>query len=571
MVQVCKKRAVALLLLATAGAGCASNFKENYYFGVWEDKNGSANWQPTQFYRFRLNGWSSFGSSTRYEAGWYNAHAVDSLFGTVDPDQAPLEAGTANAASQALVTNIPSVAGDFNDSSGTISLTHARFHPLFSTLPLTQDFATVTADQVTIIYNVSDSGTVTISAINLSGNVDAIPSDQNKAIGMIGKDSIPFEATPDGGTGEFLFQAAASTATAPSASSPALQIVAMGGKFDISANSGGGGSGGTPFLFARSVSDYDDLMLSDGTVAVTGGTTTAAGHELSVEGGMCAFTNPTTVRVTKGWSLRGAGIVQVDTASGISAVHFTAASGPGGGRLHLATTTSALQGIEVLSSDEQGPSSSSFSQDGKSKLAKGSYSLVLHHGTLYFGGTSQAASGAIIIGASQAITSFSLQNDDKQPPTPSDLALTIPKGTVANRQHVSLTLADAVSEANKGGKTVALQGKHHTMFLFGPEGRTRARQTDRRFVVFMTTDPTVLTSRIQALANSQQAQAALTGALFGNEQAQNSSAISSTVSALSKAQADAKEFKSEATTSTITDAQLRGLATQIMNSLQQSP
>lgn len=56
-------------------ASCSTRFQEKYYVGVFERGTSADAEQdgPTQFYRFRLDGWATLFSKTRYEAGWYDA------------------------------------------------------------------------------------------------------------------------------------------------------------------------------------------------------------------------------------------------------------------------------------------------------------------------------------------------------------------------------------------------------------------------------------------------------------------------------------------------------------------
>lgn len=60
-------------------AACSTHFNETHYVGVIEKSEDGKQRKLAQFYRFRLRG-ESFLSDTRFESGWYDARAVESLF-----------------------------------------------------------------------------------------------------------------------------------------------------------------------------------------------------------------------------------------------------------------------------------------------------------------------------------------------------------------------------------------------------------------------------------------------------------------------------------------------------------
>src|ERR1700728_1672817 len=85
--------AAALVFLSLAAC---TNFSEVYYVGAFDPTSQPSAMQagaatqpsgyplPTQFYRYHISGYSLW-SNTRFEAGLYDAKAVDTLFGDVSP------------------------------------------------------------------------------------------------------------------------------------------------------------------------------------------------------------------------------------------------------------------------------------------------------------------------------------------------------------------------------------------------------------------------------------------------------------------------------------------------------
>lgn len=69
--------------------GCSTTFSESYYVGVMEGTSGGLQettddqYPPLQLYRFDLAGSSSLGCKTRFESGFFDAGAVDTLFGEI--------------------------------------------------------------------------------------------------------------------------------------------------------------------------------------------------------------------------------------------------------------------------------------------------------------------------------------------------------------------------------------------------------------------------------------------------------------------------------------------------------
>lgn len=72
-----RNRLIALGIFGVALTGCNAHFKETYYVGVYEKRDGRR--ELAQFYRFRLKG-NAFLSDSRFEAGWFDAVAAERLF-----------------------------------------------------------------------------------------------------------------------------------------------------------------------------------------------------------------------------------------------------------------------------------------------------------------------------------------------------------------------------------------------------------------------------------------------------------------------------------------------------------
>ena len=157
-----------VLLLVGLATGCSVKFNEQYYVGVIPPESNT----PTQFYRFTLDGYSSFGSETRYAAGWYNASVVNHLFGDVESKEKIGSDQAGKPPASGGIGNIPFIFAKGEIVKQPIEVDHPQIKFRKPQLIKLENISEVQAAQSIITVEVDSNGNYNIKRIEVAGKIE---------------------------------------------------------------------------------------------------------------------------------------------------------------------------------------------------------------------------------------------------------------------------------------------------------------------------------------------------------------------------------------------------------------
>lgn len=472
-------------------AGCSARFKEQYYVGVYDlAEDGQA--RPTQFYRFRIEGDAPLFSKTRYEAGWYDAGAVERLFGEIRNERV-VKAGQPQQQHD-TITSIPivfvdgtaSADKDLKASSASVAAENAQ------TIKC-ENIKAVLADRVRIDIGarmIEFSGPITVvldvSLSNLSGAVTPTTAGEAKLT-----------------------------------VSAADQVILSGGAIQLL-------TGEVKLQNTEWSGQFDELVSED------------AFHHLDVKSGTFAISGGQVTRTAGGLRVANARVV----ASAKSDASMKLAT-KRGWRLELRQATAKLTDARVTLPDGHYvvhlPEGADFNmldpEDDNHRRVEAQKEFE-NAGVQFKAPVASGIERSGIGGAVQEQVTF----------------LTAGTLSVSGGAY-SLTTAAAVVEAESKGKRVVLSDAANRSFVhFGPEGVARAVRDDERFVVVMSANPRALINRIRALVNSETARAVVGNAIFAPKLIADTHKISHAGDALAMMKDLAQDFATDVSSEPFTSS-----------------
>ncbi|HEY1683412.1 MAG TPA: hypothetical protein VGG19_01500 [Tepidisphaeraceae bacterium] len=475
--------------LAVLTSGCTT-FKENYYVGMFDPtehaKAGATTRAtvlsnrdrplPTQLYRYRIDG-TSLLSDTRFEAGLYDARAVDQLFGEVK-DNSP-SASTSSSAGN------PSAPG--ND---------AAFYVDFRSPPpaTTQPQPTINVSHAKMAMDISPVSVVVSAALNLTSlhankiivTVDA--KSTLKSVQIVGIDTI----TCANSTASPLGNIAAGTITgAMDWKLPGVLSIAGGHAVIVSSNAAlqnGVWTGTAKFSQVTG----SNLCCTGGNFQIHGGTVHSSLQSVEADGSLVTFDQP-----PDDLQLNGSGVLSiyaVDASVSGSTTFSSMTAKLIDGYLDISTkstdnTKLMIGGKSLADVISENSSWTKDSSTGMLSQTFASTSLNLD--------AARAVNNAATGGEAIKIAANQLQSD----------SLVITPGSGAG--HLTNAGGEQQSTAITTNTTVtpeAADPNRHTWTRYGPEGTAVAQTDSERMVVFMSSDPRAITDKISAFVKSQQTQ-----------------------------------------------------------------
>lgn len=522
---------LALACVTLLLASCSTQFKERYYVGVYEEGVGAA-----QFYRFRLHGWSSLFSKTRYEAGWYDAAVVDRLFGQIRP-KLSTPTGELPSAADTPIDVIPIIHTSGQVSGGDPSIKAENCHVTLHVQPQVvtlEGLDRIEAEGliVTVVKTGDNNGkpTTELQSLRVAGRIEA----------RYGKEKYIENVKPNPLRhlleSQFVdIRNHGSDSTITCSSLDALHV--SGGVIDLiserleSAN--GAWTGGTKQAISRS--PYHFFAWDGGTFEILDGDVTPAFHGLVAKGSIAKFQkkddkNKIEVRAQSGGSLR------------LRGAKLTLSRVVVRGSISTAEKQGKLEGLKTLKALK-----AALGEKGAKRLelklkalkgGSGEKPITLSKVVLELKDSTMK-----IVGGELKIAEYTAH------------LIKVASG------HFQLTTARAVQTATESGKSVVFKDPHRKTFLhFGPEGRGSAQREDERFVIFMSASPRVMVNRIRALVNSKRTQNVIATAMLAPRLVEEQTKLQATKDELGKAQQLAETAKAFIDGDSFKDIKKSGLA-----------
>ncbi|MBI1851781.1 MAG: hypothetical protein HYR85_15685 [Planctomycetes bacterium] len=561
-----RSRAVSTALVAGIAAtfSSCSSFDEKYYVGVFEGSDsGNQVSGPVQFYRFALKGRTRL-SDTRFEAGWYDATAVNRLFGEISDRPKSMSAGTTGKGGSTGTTKpsepIPLVstrivlknspATDGAASATTLQAFHVilsqRVRPLPLPLNRLQD---VHSAHLRVELSRKKDGVVECNQLFIGGSLNVSSGAGSNAW----KRRIDLaDMEPAGKDPRLLVKGLSKLSLAGGV----LDVVSVDAQFDDGKWTGKN-------TRAATHSAYHEWNWTGGVFEVHGGSMEYHGGELVTTGSVAEFRRKTEkdpsidLQATTGWLLR------------LQNAEIKARGIRIEGK--LGSDDAAKFDNEVIV-NEKPPGLAALSLDEASRA-------ILDAAVAKLKTDAKAPRSIDIPGASLAIYddptkktgkhSFEIVSADDH-----DNVATLEVSS-ANADQVDVTsgiaeLSTTVAVENARGATLVSTGappkpEEHIFLRFGPEGISLARPEDERFVVFMNSNPKALTDRVKAFVNSRQTQETLYALALGPQVAKRQADVEDTREAQRQADLLARRMEAAVTAddwATKDADQIRNLVTQ---------
>jgi hypothetical protein len=527
-------RSVGIVGAVTVAAttSCSSNFHENYYVGVWEQRREAnttqaghgdyATLKPAQFYRFRLDGWASLFSTTRFESGWFDANAVERLFGevsanppnTVVSNQQPSSNRsptpiativTSGSASNQDPITLENIDIELGPASRDIAFTSAT--PSFTSLEHANLRATYTPMQ--------GKTPASITSLEITGSADALADSK-----MLKEQSEIFaDIVPAAGDSQLVVKSVD-------------KLLVRGATLDLNAKdatpSGAGWTGTN--VRAVSYSKYHSFAINAGTFNIIGGDTSGTPNQLRAVNAISTFDKVKSIEASAGFMLEvsNATIAKPDEKD-VWRAHFKPANGIrlmvfGPSDKIAYKTDYNIQGGNAPDLDEALKKPSTSTEPISFDLHDVSLTLL-----------SQVNVKSVSINAKP-----SGADSASSPPAVRPDGWTLTQAKI-NAGAFELTSAYAV-EAAYASHEPTLLSLGNGFLIFGPEGEAPAQHSNQRLVVFMTANPKVLTDRLRAMVNSQQTQQVFGQMIFGHTMAQQATTTSRATRTLAQAKKSAADL-----------------------------
>ncbi|MCZ6652093.1 MAG: hypothetical protein O7D91_03605 [Planctomycetota bacterium] len=491
-------------------ASCSTHFKEKYYIGVYERGAKAEGHEagPTQFYRFRLNGWATWLSKTRYEAGWYDASVVDRLFGEIRP-KAPDPADELLVDSKAPIDIIPLlyVPGEVkaaNADGPTVTGNHVKvdLRGKEVTVPLS-NLNKIHADRLNVWVEKKNGKTTVVVGLEVEGAIEVTYTSDEE-------DKTLKDLTSG--------QSVDVTPIAADSSMECNNVAALdlaGGIIDVTTakleSKGETWEGINQFAFTRS--PYHNFEWLGGKFQILDGKVRPKFHGLEATGSIARFSsvdsNKINITAHSGWLLRLVSAPDNPSLLKLGKVSVKAVV-PGKDHKARVNKAGAKSGGSDINLDA---ANFKFGEDENrnifdsevEKLGEGRNKkpITLSNVTFHFTEDKKTVKLAMFAGEEA--------DSPLQVPIPHYRA-----GTLEVKSGLfQLSTTRAVERAMEDGKTVAYQDPHRQIFIhFGPEGLGSTQRKDERFVIFMSANPRVLVNRIRALVNSERTQNVIATALI---------------------------------------------------------
>lgn len=539
-------------LVALVGllCGCSSAFNEKYYVGVFaKPREGPET--PTQFYRFRLDGGSSLFCKTKFEAGWYDARAVDTLFGQIR-DEKVIPAGPEPAPGEG-VTALTAAGAIPEGGKTAVQVEGARVQPLTGRLPLRlENIASAWAPRLRITVKKTKDG-YTVVAIRAFARV-RLTYAKAKIPAALAAEELSVRVRPAG---------AGSTLSCGNFA----ELRCCGGRVRIATGDAKLQDDmwrGT-CLAGSTESRYGAFQWKGGRFEATCGQATRHQDGVDLRSGYARFANLTSLSGRTGWllDLRKAKLDLQGVRASVRVpekgwlIQPQADSDKLGelkkdllGKDHEADVNEVIAKLDSRSLKVGKTDEVTIELKKKDFQLKPAGKEVLMRLT----GDAPPASAETKAAAPKtkaAAPRTEAAGAETQPAPPKTKAAAV-EATVDAVEVEALRVKTASSfivssvgcgDGVCGGVAPRRSEEETAYYRFGPEGVAKAQREGERFVIFMVSNPRALTRKIKALLDAGRAREAMTALIHGPRMTKDDDTIAETEAQLAGAAAFAEEMK----------------------------
>jgi hypothetical protein len=531
-------------------AGC-TDFEESYYVGIYDPpqnppqgSNGAliqpaftsnpTRPLPTQFYRYDIGGYSIL-STTRFEAGLYDAKAVDTLFGEV---KQPAATSQPSSPGEAPSTTGAMVMADGSVGSVPVSGTS-------NTTTLSASNVTITPDPGAGLPNFSlkqlasldanVSVTVTLKSANGANILNQITS--------ISASKITSAIVSISANGQQPMQLTEATAQGQFSCGYPQSVSFAGGTTTVYSNGGQMGNGSwTGTMNAAQCGPLNDgVQLQGGQFHLYGADAVQSLGIIQLDGGIGTFVGVTSLvanaqdtRATL-FAISSLKYTPPDgTTTKSTTLNLTFASDSGAGNITKSGGTTPPDDITMGAASGQALTdliNQKIAALSKADLTK---PLVLDLGQVTLASQSGMQVSATDNGGALSLTVGKIESPFICFSDGTFHLMASPKGPAG------IPLGGSV--ASSGVLTPNTDPNRHIFVHFGPEGTSTAQSDSQRMVVFMSSNPEALTSQISALINSQQTQDLLISTVQRPKMVQQQNTIQQAQSDVTMATTNAQAF-----------------------------